>query len=279
MGFLFLMALIVSAIVVLNSMLQQPGRNSEKVVNISSDVLKKKSKLIIAVCVIFLVIVTVVKSIVIVPAGHRFVVSNIFKGVLEQELDEGKHLTTEGLQIGIDLTLCYMIDPEKVAVLHRVIGPNFEAKILRPSVRSTVRHHISEYAIMDVYSKRRKEIANNTYEDLNEQLKANSLIVDAVKLRDVIFTEKFAESIEKKQVAQQEMERWEYIKKQREKEADARIIEAKGKAEAMRIIAKQLKANPDIIKYNYVEKPAGNIQVIVTDQSTILDLKGMLKSK
>ena len=62
----------------------------------------------------------------------------------------------------------------------------------------------------------------------------------------------------------------------REKEADARIIEAKGKAEAMRIISKQLKANPDIIRYNYVDKLSDDIKVIVTDQATIMDLKGML---
>ncbi len=319
MGALFLLVFIVIAVVVFNAMFgssEKEEGSMEKVIDLKGEV-KKKAHMIIIGVIAFLILITVIKGIVVVPAGHRYVVFNIFKGVLENELDEGIHIilpylntvssydarlqeytmssirgegrvnapdslwspTKEGLQVGIDLTVWYKIDPQKVSVLHQEIGPAFESKIIRPSVRSTVRHHISKYAIMDVYSKKRKEIEDNIFNDLKEQLTVNNILVEGVKLRDVIFKDKFAASIEQKQVAQQEMERWEYIKKQREKEADARIIEAKGKAEAMRIIAKQLKANPDIIKYNYVEKLSDNISVIVTDQSTIMDLKGMLDRK
>lgn len=316
MGALLLLILVIAGIVIFSTMTQQDGgeRSVEKIINIRKGNFKKKARIAIAVFIVLFILVTLIKGIVIVPAGHRFVVFNIFKGVLENELDEGIHIilpyinsvssydvrlqantmssirgegqvdqpdslwspTKEGLLVGIDLTVWYKLDPLKVSILHKEIGPAFESKIIRPAIRSTVRHHISKYAIMEVYSSKRKEIEDNIYNDLKEQLIINNILVDGVKLRDIIFTDKFAASIEQKQVAQQEMERWEYIKKQREKEADARIIEARGKAEAMRIIAKQLKTSPDIIKYNYVEKLSDKIQVIVTDQSTIMDLKGIL---
>ncbi|MBN2407893.1 MAG: prohibitin family protein [Elusimicrobia bacterium] len=292
-----------------------PGAGQEKIIDIKSGYTKKKLQQAAVIILLLFGLVTLLKGIVIVPAGHRYVVFNIFRGVLDKELDEGLHVllpyvnstvsyevrlqeytmssvrgegrvsepdslwspTEEGLQVGIDLTVLYRIDPDKVSDLHEKIGKNFESKIIRPAVRSIVRHNISEHKIMEVYSKSRKEIEDKVFSDLEEQMKKNYIIVEGVKLRDVIFTDKFAESIEQKQVAQQEMERWEYVKKQREKEADARIIEAKGKAEAMRIIAQQLRANPDIIKYNYVEKLSDDVQVIITDQSTIMDLKGILK--
>ncbi|MEA3505927.1 MAG: prohibitin family protein, partial [Elusimicrobiota bacterium] len=261
------------------------------------------------------VIVTLIKGIVVVPAGHRYVVFNVFGGVQEEELGEGIHViipyvnkvtpydvriqeytmssvqgegrksspdslwspTKEGLQVGIDLTVLYKLDPMKVSVLHQTVGPIYESKIIRPAIRSTVRHNISNHSVMDVYSKSRKQIEEDIFDDLKREMKDTNIIVDSVKLRDVIFTDKFAESIEKKQVAQQEMERWEYVIQQRKKEKEARIVEAEGKAEAMRIISDEIARNPDIIKYNYVEKISDDVQVIVTDQQTIMDMKGMLK--
>jgi regulator of protease activity HflC (stomatin/prohibitin superfamily) len=317
MGIFFLLIVIFGIALIYNALFKTTqGAAGEKVIELKAGDMKKKVQYIILGCVVFLILLTLVRGIVIVQAGKRHVVFNVFKGVLENELDEGLHIilpyinsttpydvrlqeytmsairgeghreqpdslwspTKEGLLVGIDLTVWYKIDPNRVSNLHKEIGKAYESKIIRPAVRSTVRHHISKYAIMDVYSEKRKEIEQNIYSDLKEQLKHTYIIVEGLKLRDIIFTDKFAESIEKKQVAQQEMERWEYIKRQREKEADARIIEAKGKAEAMRIIAKELRANPDIIKYNYVEKLADDVQVIVTDQSTIMDLKGILKN-
>ncbi len=320
MGALFLLIFIIGTVLIFSALLNSTGKEGdfmEKVVDLKNGDIRKKTRWIVVGAIFLLIIVTVIKGIVVVPAGHRYVVFNVFKGVLEKELNEGLHIilpyinttssydvrlqeytmssirgegrvsepdslwspTKEGLQVGIDLTVLYKMDPDEVAEIHKKIGPAFESKIIRPAVRSIVRHNISKHAIMEVYSKSRKEIEENIFNDLRDQLIENHVIVEAVKLRDVIFTDKFADSIEKKQVAQQEMERWEYIKKQREKEADARIIEARGKAEAMRIIAKELRANPDIIKYNYVEKLTDDIQVIVTDQATIMDLKGMINSR
>ncbi|MDA3792302.1 MAG: hypothetical protein PF545_01415 [Elusimicrobia bacterium] len=45
----------------------------------------------------------------------------------------------------------------------------------------------------------------------------------------------------------------------------------------MRRISAEIARNPDIIRYNYVEKIADDVKVIVTDQKTIMDMKGMLK--
>lgn len=319
MGAVLLIILIVIGIILFSSMTGSnrttDRREKEKIINIKGGNIKKNIRIGIIIFAGLIILITLLNSIVVVPAGHRYVVFNVFKGVLDKELDEGIHIllpyinkttsydirvqeytmssvkgegrrdqpdslwapTNEGLQVGIDLTVLYRIDPENVAVLHRSIGPIYESKIIRPAIRSVVRHNISDHSVLEVYSKSRKKIEQKIYQDLLEQMKPDNIIVESVKLRDVVFTDRFAESIEKKQIAEQEMERWEFIKRQREKEADARIIEAKGKAEAMEIISREIKKNPDIIKYNYVEKLSDNIKVIVTDQSTIMDLKGILE--
>jgi len=187
--------------------------------------------------------------------------------------------TKEGLQVGIDLTCWYKIAPDKLIDVHRKIGPDFAEKVVRPAIRSVVRHVISEYAIMDVYSARRQQIQEEIKHRIKQLLEPDGFVIDNVILRDVHFTADFAKAIERKQIAQQDAERMEYVLEKEKKEAERKKIEAQGTARAIEIVSVQLKRNPEYIKYLYVDKLSDKIKVIVADQSTILDLKGMLEGK
>ena len=184
--------------------------------------------------------------------------------------------TSEGLQVGIDLTCWYRLDPIKVMSLHQKIGPAFEEKVVRPAIRSTVRLTLSSYSIMDIYSNKREEIQNEIFEKLEKQLGPDGIIVDGVAIRNVQFTSEYARSIEEKQIAQQSAQKMEYVLLEEQKEAERKIIEAEGTAKAIEIVSRKLRANPNYIKYLYVDKLADDVKVIVSDQSTIMDLKGLI---
>ncbi len=184
--------------------------------------------------------------------------------------------TKEGLKVGLDLTCWYRLDPKRVFEIHKKIGPNYEEKVIRPAIRSIARLTVSGYGIMDIYSNRREEIQNEINKRIKEILEPDGFIVDGVVLRDVRFTEDFAKAIEEKQIAQQEAERMEYVLEKERKEAERRAIEAEGKAKAISIVSRELKKNPQYIKYLYVDKIADDIKVIISDQPTIMDLKGFM---
>jgi len=184
--------------------------------------------------------------------------------------------TNEGLRVGLDLTIWYRIDPEKVFDIHRRIGPDFEEKVVRPAIRSNVRLTLSAYGVMDIYSKKREMIQDEIFHKLKKQLTPDGIIIDGVAIRNVQFTEEFAKSIEEKQIAQQRAQKMEYVLEEERKEAERKEIEANGKAKAIRIVSKELRTNPNYIKYLYVDKIADDVKVIVSDQATIMDLKGLL---
>ena len=185
--------------------------------------------------------------------------------------------TKEGLQVGIDLTCWYRIKPDSVISLHRRIGPDYDEKVVRPAIRSIVRHVISEYPIMDVYSEKRRLIQGEILRRVRELLEKDGFIIEEIVLRDVHFTPDFSKAIEEKQIAQQEAERMKYVLEKERKEAERKKIEAEGTARAIEIVSKQLKKNPEYIKYLYVDKLSDKIQVIVSDQSTIMNLGEILK--
>jgi prohibitin 2 len=186
--------------------------------------------------------------------------------------------TKEGLQVGIDLTVWHHLDPERVISIHQKIGPDYEDKIIRPAIRSVIRLVISEYAVMDVYSSRRAEIQDEINRKTRALIEKDGFVVDEVVLRDVRFTPEFSKAIEAKQIAQQSAEQMKYTLEKEQKEAERKVIEAQGRANAIETINKALAQNPNYIKYLYVDKLSDKIQVIVSDQNTIMDLKGILSS-
>jgi regulator of protease activity HflC (stomatin/prohibitin superfamily) len=260
------------------------------------------------------VLITLVTTIRVVPVGHALVIFNTVtksfnvaqQGItfvppfvsVTQEYDlrrmeytmsssigEGRKTnvddslwspTQEGLQVGIDLTVWHHLDPRRVAQIHQKIGPDYEEKIIRPAVRSVIRLVISEYPVMDVYSAKRAAIQDEINVKIKDLVEKDGFIIDEVVLRDVRFTEEFTKAIEAKQVAQQAAEQMKYTLEKEQKEAERKVIEATGRANAIEVINKALAQNPNYIKYLYVDKLSDKINVIVSDQSTIMDLKGML---
>ncbi|HEX6850376.1 MAG TPA: prohibitin family protein [Candidatus Polarisedimenticolaceae bacterium] len=187
--------------------------------------------------------------------------------------------TAEGLQVGIDITVWHHIAPDKVIEIHQKIGPDFEEKIIRPAIRSVIRLVISEYAVMDVYSSKRARIQ----EEINAKVKAlvekDGFVIDEIVLRDVRFTDQFAQAIEQKQIAQQSAEQMKYVLEKEQREAERKVIEAEGRANAIEKINEALRQNPNYIRYLYVDKLSDKISVIVSDQNTIMDLKGILDAR
>ena len=187
--------------------------------------------------------------------------------------------TKEGLTVGIDLTVWHHLDPLRVIYIHQHIGPDYEEKIIRPAVRSMIRLVISEYPVMDVYSAKRALIQEEINRKIKTLVEKDGFIIDDVVLRDVRFPELFAKAIEAKQIAQQGAEQMRYTLEKEQREAERKVIEARGRATAIEVISRSLAQNPDYIRYLYVDKLADDVSVIVSDQSTIMDLKGVLERK
>jgi prohibitin 2 len=275
------------------------------------------ARLALSVALLVALFVTMVTSIRVVPVGHALVIFNtVTKGfrlarqgvtfvwplvsqteqydlrrleyTMSSTQGEGRKSnvddslwspTKEGLQVGIDLTVWHHLDPQRLIDVHQKIGPDYEDKIIRPAVRSVIRLVISEYAVMDVYSSRRASIQDEINVKVKELLEKDGFVIDEVVLRDVRFTDQFGKAIEAKQIAQQSAEQMKYVLEKEQREAERKVIEAQGRAKAIETINEALRQNPNYIRYLYVDKLSDKISVIVSDQSTIMDLKGILESK
>jgi len=260
------------------------------------------------VILIFIGIMFLSQAILVVDAGQRAVIMNRFSGMEERVLGEGMHilipgiqmptiysvrtetytmasgdgmngrrsddalvcLTSDGQKISVDLSVRYSLMPDKVWQLHQKVGQIYEQVVIRPEVRSVVRNTMSQYPVLGVYSEKRLDIQNEIQEKLKESLALYNINLSEVLIRNVKFSEEFSRAIEMKQVALQEAERMKYVLEKEKQEKERKIIEAQGEAQAIKEKAAALRANPQLIQYEYVQKITPGIKTIITDQPAIM---------
>jgi regulator of protease activity HflC (stomatin/prohibitin superfamily) len=199
--------------------------------------------------------------------------------------DQIKALTTEGLTLGLDITVRYRLVPDSVSTVHQTLGTNYAEKIIRPTIRSSIREVVSSKTALQVYGEERELVAGEMLSNIAAALDSDGIIVEEVLVRNVVLPTKVAEAIEAKLQADQEAQRMIFVKQKEQLEAERKIIEANGianstiaqaygEAEALRIINEQLAKNPDLINYKYIQMLQGqDIQTMLvpTDQGIILD--------
>ncbi|NCO38209.1 MAG: protease [Armatimonadetes bacterium CG_4_10_14_3_um_filter_66_18] len=256
-----------------------------------------------AVVVLFLLF----RPYVIVPAGHRAAVFSLTEGVWNTQLGEGFHflvpvvhrpylyevrtqtysmcqvhwegevkgddgltaLTKDGQTVSIDISVRFRPDAGNVWRLHKEVGPDYTAKILRPEVRSHTRVAIAEFPVTEVYSAHRQAIEDRIETRLRAAVQRAYLKIDDVLLRDIRFSPAFANAIEGKQIAQQQAQRMQYVLEKSEKEKEQKIIEAEGEAQAIELKGQAVAENMKVVQYDYVRKVAPGVQAIIADGKTL----------
>ena len=259
------------------------------------------------------------QAFVVVPAGNVGVVFNVFGGVQDDELGEGFHIvlplvqqvtlydvrqqeltlaaesgdqvtarSSEGLEINVDATILYQVQPTEAARLHQDIGPSYEVVRVRPEVRSQIRDAIGQYAAADLISTLRTELQTSVEGSLRDALDADNVAVLAVLLRDIRIPTSITNAIEEKQAAEQQVEVEENRRRQAEIAAQRRVIEAEGErdaaiaraegeAEALRLRGESIRDNPEIIDLEVAQRLAPGVQTILlpSDNNFLLDLRGL----
>jgi regulator of protease activity HflC (stomatin/prohibitin superfamily) len=170
----------------------------------------------------------------------------------KQGVDSISALTKEGLEVNLDITVLYRLEESKASDIYREVGLDYEAKIIRPVIRSTIRQTIATYNSKDIYSEKREQASINIYEDLNELLFDRGIITEEVLLRNVQLPTNLAKSIQEKLQAEQESQKYEFILQKEEKEKQRKLIEAEGQRDAQAIINESL--SPNYLYYLYIKE-------------------------
>ncbi|MGF1540734.1 MAG: prohibitin family protein [Pleurocapsa sp.] len=290
------MNIIVTAIATL--MAWMVALNNEKIAPKNHQLVRSLSMTVGVFSSLFLAYQVIFKFLVIIPVGTIGVVETFGK-VADRQLNSGVNLvspfskvveystriqdiketisttSSEGLNLNLDVSLQYRLEPEQAVNVYKNIGLD-EEEILISRFRSIVRQITATYEAKSIYGDKREEVTRKLYEKLSQQLTPIGFIVEESLLRKVDLPEKIQASIEQKIAAAQESERQQFIiEKQRQelefelekaqREADRKKIEAQGIAEAQKLISQGL--TDQILQLKAIEATQ---QLATSDNSKII---------
>ncbi|MGN6181561.1 MAG: prohibitin family protein [Mucilaginibacter sp.] len=149
-------------------------------------------------------------------------------------------LSSDGLEVTIDLSILYRVMPSKAPYILQNIGREYEDKIVRPITRTAIRDNAVNYAAVDLYSDKRQEFQYKINKTISENFARNGLEVQQILVRNITLPESVRQSIESKIQAEQDAQKMQFVLQKEKQEADRKRIEAQGIADYQKIISSGL---------------------------------------
>lgn len=146
-----------------------------------------------------------------------------------QELKELMEVPSkEGLNVKLEISVLYHLDPEKAMDVYRTVGENYVEIILVPQFRSVSRGVTASYEAKALYTSARETLSQQIKTDLEKQVNNRGIIVETTPLRSVTMPAGLTQSIEQKLQAEQESQRMQFVLLKETQEAERKKIEASG---------------------------------------------------
>jgi regulator of protease activity HflC (stomatin/prohibitin superfamily) len=193
--------------------------------------------------------------------------------------------TSDGQEIYVDASIIYKINPDEVVRVHINWQNRYTDDLVRAQARGIIRDTVSQFGVEELISSRRFEMVDLIRESLAKKFIENGLVLQDFVLRNIAFSTEYAQSVEQKQIAEQQAQQAKLVIEQKkaeaeqmretakgqkdaaitkaEGEAQARIIEAQAETEALQMIAEALKGRPELLTYQYISKLSPTVQTML----------------
>lgn len=144
----------------------------------------------------------------------------------------------------------YSVNKESAYNLMNNIGGRFDAVIINPAIQEIVKEVTARYPAEDLITKR-DLVSGEISEHLTSRLAKYDLIVNDINIVNFQFSEAFNQSIEAKQVAQQQALKAENDLKRIEIEAKQKVAQAQAEAQSLKL--KKQEVTPELVQLKQIE--------------------------
>jgi regulator of protease activity HflC (stomatin/prohibitin superfamily) len=149
-------------------------------------------------------------------------------------------LSADGLEVIIDLTVLYRVEPDKAPSILKEIGTDYRNIIVRPICRTKIRDNAVYYDAVALYSSKRDEFQDRIFKGIEVTFKQRGLFLEQLLVRNITLPASVKATIESKINAEQEAQKMTFVLQKEKQEAERKRVEAQGIADYQRIISLSL---------------------------------------
>ena len=189
-------------------------------------------------------------------------------------------LTSDGLEVTIDLSVLYRVVPNDAPKLLSQTGEDYEDKIVRPITRTRIRDNAVYYEAVALYSTKRDEFQQRIFKTIESDFNKRGLLLENLLVRNITLPQSVRATIEQKINAEQDAQKMQFVLQKEKQEAERKRVEAQGIADYQRIISESLtdkQLQYESIKAQLEIAKSANAKVIIMGKGSnpvILDTKG-----
>jgi len=146
-------------------------------------------------------------------------------------------LSSDGLEVTIDLSVLYRVSPTKTPYILQNLGTDYVEKIVRPVARTAIRDNAVAYEAVSLYSTKRAEFQTKIYGAISTAFAKNGIELQSVLVRNITLPQSVKASIESKINAEQDAQKMQFVLQKERQEADRKRVEAQGIADYQKILS------------------------------------------
>ncbi len=161
-------------------------------------------------------------------------------------------------QAHVGIAINVHLDPARVIETYRQYGTDWFRRLVAQRIEDSTKTAIGKWEAANLIENRDKA-ANDIKEMLLQSLEGYPVVVEAVQITNIDYTDDFEKAIEEKVVAVQNAIKAQNNTVRIKEEANQKIISAQAEAESMRIRANALTQNASLVQYEAVQKWNGTL--------------------
>jgi regulator of protease activity HflC (stomatin/prohibitin superfamily) len=171
---------------------------------------------------------------------QNYTMSGVHDEGIKSGDDAIRVLTSDGLEVTIDLSVLYRVIPAETPKLLREIGMDYEDKIVRPITRTRIRDNSVYYEAVALYSTKRDEFQDRIFKTIDSDFKKRGLLLENLLVRNITMPASVKAVIEQKINAEQDAQKMQFVLLKERQEAERKRVEAQGISDYQRIISESL---------------------------------------
>jgi len=146
-------------------------------------------------------------------------------------------LTADGLEVIVDLTVLFRVDPSQAPRILREIGVDYMNTIVRPICRTKIRDNAVYYDAVALYSTKRDEFQGKIFASIEKNFKERGLQLEQLLVRNITLPASVKTTIESKINAEQDAQKMTFVLQKEKQEAERKRVEAQGIADYQKILS------------------------------------------
>ena len=184
--------------------------------------------------------------------------------------------TIDGIKMGFAISASWRIDPDyawwiydNVSELDDSNNGRFlwlEENVIKAKLKSSLALTASKYTPIEVYSNKREEIQELTYEKMKKDIQDYHLILEQIDIREVYYNDEYEKAINQKKLEEQKAltlievtKQKNELLKQAEIDKNIEITKAEAEAKALQIKGQSISNNPRVVELEWINKWNGEL--------------------